>query len=1130
MYIDNLNNKLTRSSENKDEGYYKFIDNFLIIFWEKWEKELFYNINDKDYYLVIENNYFSNKINFIYLNKIIDLSFDLNSNDFSNFIEELYIIDNINNINNINKIYKKDNIEINGILDFFENEIYIKWNNNENNVYINYNNKYYEKSKIFLNLLNLIELKEKRESMISISTNTELINNENNENNENINDISKKIINTVFENICKYNLFNKFNISLIDKFININKNKKIFNVFNLNKIPKLKCGIPKIMHFIWIGKNIIHESYIYYIESWIKNHQDWTYFFWNDNNIPFLINQKEYDNAKTYAMKADILRYELLYFFGGVYIDCDFLCLRNIESLIENYTGFSAYESKEFIAIGIMGFIENDYILENIIKYLPINISIKNDNELKYSIPELTGPVYFTFMWNLFKNENLHSNHYLFSPDYFYSYTFQNKLDNINIFEYNIKVYDGNKKIYKTIKYYLCENENNYAIHTWGYSWKNNENILESIIADDEKILTNYKESIKPYENNIYYVLKYYLSNLININYNFNFNLNEFHNEYSGQKLTKINKYKIVHVMGYFFTGGIERYISYIDKYGNHEKYSYYLLYIDYNNYAMNISYEIKNIKMINFNYDYNRLNKYIEYIEPNLIIDHFSLYTINNENNENNKNNENNENNKIYENINNDKIIYFVHSAICYNYDISKLNMKKAIHLYNEENKHISWNNILDNYYLTLGTELNKINPNNNINPIKSKTIISIIGRVAEEKIPIIFFQKLCLLSNEIFDNTEIHIYGEKDMKFNSNYVLEFDKYINISKIYYHNFIDPTEINKVYECTNILLIPSIYETGSFTCIEALSHGIPIIGRNNYGMKYLINDGINGILCNNDNDILNIIKFPQLILKFDKNIIIESSKKYNISNKIHDLELIIESNTTAKNIVLITSVINCTNIPLCYHNIRTVFNIQERYKHTLRSIETVKKYIPNVEILFCECSDLANYNNIEEHIKNNVDYYCNFYNNEKIKNAVNSPYKGYGEANLILGGISIIETLIKKGAIYNNLFKLSGRYYINNNFDYNKFNNNTNNFTFWDGSINSYSTIFYKININNINSLNNIDIIYKFKNILLNMFNNLKTGHSIEFLFYKYFNNNSTLIEKMHIIGYLSTEGYLFEI
>jgi len=113
-----------------------------------------------------------------------------------------------------------------------------------------------------------------------------------------------------------------------------------------------------------------------------------------------------------------------LYFFGGIYIDCDFLCLKNIDNIIENYDGISGYESNEFIAIGILGFIKHDNILLNIIKGLVYNIEEDNYKKLNKTIPELTGPVFFTSIWLKYKTEK----HYAFKQEYFYSYTFKIKI------------------------------------------------------------------------------------------------------------------------------------------------------------------------------------------------------------------------------------------------------------------------------------------------------------------------------------------------------------------------------------------------------------------------------------------------------------------------------------------------------------------------------------------------------------------------------------------------------------------------------------------------------------------------------------------------------------------------------
>ena len=126
--------------------------------------------------------------------------------------------------------------------------------------------------------------------------------------------------------------------------------------------------------------------------------------------------------------------------------------------------------------------------------------------------------------------------HYSFPIHYFYSYTFQDKLNNI---EYTI-------------------NNNNYAIHMWGHSWA-----------------THYKNNMMEE----YYLTPLYLSyfniELQKIKYK---DISEYLHSKVYFHVNKSNRKKIVHVMGLFFTGGIERYLYYIDKYGDHDKYCYYLL------------------------------------------------------------------------------------------------------------------------------------------------------------------------------------------------------------------------------------------------------------------------------------------------------------------------------------------------------------------------------------------------------------------------------------------------------------------------------------------------------------------------------------------------------------------------
>jgi inositol phosphorylceramide mannosyltransferase catalytic subunit len=118
--------------------------------------------------------------------------------------------------------------------------------------------------------------------------------------------------------------------------------------------------IPKVMHRIWVGSEMPAE-FIAYGRGWQERHPEWTHVLWTDHPqpempgvsiaAPFgLRNQDLYDAAATLApknvgqFKADVLRYELLLDAGGVYVDCDFECLRPLDGLLTNIGSFVAWE------------------------------------------------------------------------------------------------------------------------------------------------------------------------------------------------------------------------------------------------------------------------------------------------------------------------------------------------------------------------------------------------------------------------------------------------------------------------------------------------------------------------------------------------------------------------------------------------------------------------------------------------------------------------------------------------------------------------------------------------------------------------------------------------------------------
>lgn len=90
--------------------------------------------------------------------------------------------------------------------------------------------------------------------------------------------------------------------------------------------------------------------------------------------MPTLVNQREFDEVTSYSEKSDIARVELLYNYGGVYIDADFECFKNIEELIGSSMLWVGQDEDDRICGSIMGSISGHPFLERIIAAIPSSI------------------------------------------------------------------------------------------------------------------------------------------------------------------------------------------------------------------------------------------------------------------------------------------------------------------------------------------------------------------------------------------------------------------------------------------------------------------------------------------------------------------------------------------------------------------------------------------------------------------------------------------------------------------------------------------------------------------------------------------------------------------------------------
>jgi mannosyltransferase OCH1-like enzyme len=154
--------------------------------------------------------------------------------------------------------------------------------------------------------------------------------------------------------------------------------------------------IPKIIHQIWIqGYNNIPSKLQKY-HNYCKNiNSDFKYLVWDEEKIKKLLTEKFdkkyldlYEYYKIPAQKADFARYIILYSYGGIYLDMDTMCKKNLSVFINNKFFFTA--TKDLLNIlykryqtGIIGAIPNHPLFQFLFKNMFERIS--NANNLTYS-------------------------------------------------------------------------------------------------------------------------------------------------------------------------------------------------------------------------------------------------------------------------------------------------------------------------------------------------------------------------------------------------------------------------------------------------------------------------------------------------------------------------------------------------------------------------------------------------------------------------------------------------------------------------------------------------------------------------------------------------------------------------
>ena len=227
--------------------------------------------------------------------------------------------------------------------------------------------------------------------------------------------------------------------------------------------------IPKVLHYVWLGRQSMHPLMDEWRERWASLHPGWEVKVWRESPDlpPHLLacgdqllecrHPAYLASCPTYSKRSDVWRYDILEQLGGVYLDTDFEPIKCLEPILKGVRAFAGlvetrygwsddlHDGKVKIEVGcsLVGTVPHSPLARDLVEGIPRQDA---QAQLSLAFPYLTEVVA--------RHKDAVR---LFSPDVFYPVTWD---------RYAL---GGRKSLRKE-----ALSEATYAVHRWSSCWFSN--------------------------------------------------------------------------------------------------------------------------------------------------------------------------------------------------------------------------------------------------------------------------------------------------------------------------------------------------------------------------------------------------------------------------------------------------------------------------------------------------------------------------------------------------------------------------------------------------------------------------------------------------------------------------------
>ena len=152
-----------------------------------------------------------------------------------------------------------------------------------------------------------------------------------------------------------------------------------------------EASIPKIIHYVWVGRKPLTPLAKRCIESWKTYAPEYELRFWSEANAPM---QHPYVKAmyakKKWAFVSDYVRFWALEREGGIYLDTDMELLKPLDRFLDDGAFFGRTKDG-YVAAGIIGSVPQHPIMRAILDFYDTDTQFSIENSSPKVVTRVLG-------------------------------------------------------------------------------------------------------------------------------------------------------------------------------------------------------------------------------------------------------------------------------------------------------------------------------------------------------------------------------------------------------------------------------------------------------------------------------------------------------------------------------------------------------------------------------------------------------------------------------------------------------------------------------------------------------------------------------------------------------------------